>query len=104
MRAGAVVGPGLLFVILVKPCQHIAEVSGVRRKSAARGDRWDRTAWLDRRCTGTKRQELPMGLLPENHADRISWFTSRTALWTSNSSAIGTTTAAITLVSTSATA
>ena len=45
-----------------------------------------------------------MGLLPENHAERISWFTSRTALWTTNATAIGTTSAAVTDVSTKATA
>ena len=43
-----------------------------------------------------------MGLLPENHAERISWFQSRIAIWTTNQSAIGTTTAAITDVSTKA--
>src|ERR671916_187456 len=45
-----------------------------------------------------------MGLLPENHAARIAWFQSRTALWTTNATAIGTTTAAVSDVSTKVTA
>jgi hypothetical protein len=45
-----------------------------------------------------------MGLLPENNADRISWFTSRTPLWTTNATAIGTTSTQVTAVSTAATA
>src|SRR5687767_12341179 len=45
-----------------------------------------------------------MGLLPENNSDRIAWFTSRTALWTTNATAIGTSTTQITAVSTAATA
>jgi hypothetical protein len=43
-------------------------------------------------------------ILPKNHADRIAWFTSRTALWTSNATVIGTTTTQVTAVSTAATA
>jgi hypothetical protein len=45
-----------------------------------------------------------MGLLPEGHAARIAWFQSRIAIWTSNSSVIGTTAAAVTDVDTKATA
>src|SRR5690242_15180589 len=30
-----------------------------------------------------------MGLLPENHADRIAFFTSRGALWATNATAMG---------------
>jgi hypothetical protein len=45
-----------------------------------------------------------MGLLPENHAERIAFFTSRTTLWTTNATAIGTTSTAVTAVSTAATA
>lgn len=45
-----------------------------------------------------------MALLPENHAARIAWFQSRLALWTSNHSQIGTTSADVTNVSTKATA
>src|SRR5881227_1138280 len=45
-----------------------------------------------------------MGLLPENHADRIAFFTSRTAGWTTNATAIGTTSTQVTDVTTKATA
>src|SRR4051812_20291607 len=45
-----------------------------------------------------------MRLLPENYADRIAFFTSRTALWTSAATALGTTTAQVTDVATKATA
>ncbi|MEA2710799.1 MAG: hypothetical protein QOF78_3400 [Phycisphaerales bacterium] len=45
-----------------------------------------------------------MGLLPENHAERIAFFTSRTALWTTNATAIGTTTTQVTDVTTKAAA
>jgi hypothetical protein len=45
-----------------------------------------------------------MGLLPENYAARITWFQSRIAIWTSNATAIGTTTTNVTDVDTRATA
>jgi hypothetical protein len=45
-----------------------------------------------------------MPLLPENHADRIAFFTSRTALWNTNATVIGTTTTQVTAVTTAATA
>lgn len=45
-----------------------------------------------------------MGLLPENHAARIAWFQSRESLWTTNATAIGTTSAAVTDVAAKATA
>ncbi len=44
-----------------------------------------------------------MGLLPENHAARIAWFQSRNAIWTTNATAIGTTTTAVTDVAAKAT-
>ncbi len=45
-----------------------------------------------------------MGLLPEKHADRIAWVQSRTSLWTTNATAIGTTTTQVTDVVTKAAA
>ena len=45
-----------------------------------------------------------MGLLPENHAARIAWFQTRITLWTTNATAIGTTTTQVTDVQTKATA
>ena len=36
-----------------------------------------------------------MGLLPLNNADRVAFFNTRTALWTSNATAIGTSTSAV---------
>ena len=45
-----------------------------------------------------------MGLLPKNHAACIAWFQSRTAIWTTNATAIGTTTTQVTDVDTKATA
>jgi hypothetical protein len=45
-----------------------------------------------------------MGLLPKNHAERIAWFQSRTAIWTTNALVIGTTTTNVTDVVTKATA
>lgn len=45
-----------------------------------------------------------MGLLPKNNADRIAFFTSRTTLWNTNATAIGTSTTQVTDVTTKAAA
>lgn len=45
-----------------------------------------------------------MGLLPENNAARIAWFQTRTTLWTTNATAIGTTSTQVTDVVTKAAA